>query len=139
MDCIIRRTSFTPGGVFSNLFDAKNNLIGVTGTHSYGLLPKLADGQYVCRRGMFRLEHELKPSERFQVLDVPDFQGAKVTGLLFHNGNFPQVESKGCELLGKQIQGSVVLHSVDMCEAFMALQAGLNEFGLTVKSGVVTC
>lgn len=78
-------------------------------------------------------------SERFQVMNVPDFMGMPVTDLLLHNGSFPQVDSKGCELLGRFSNGAMILDSKDFMAKFMGLQAGVNQFKLTVKSGVVTC
>lgn len=135
---ILRRTSFTPGGIFSHWFDALGNIVCVTGEHSYNLLPKLADGIYTCKQGMFQLDHEreagIPASLRWQILGVPPFQGQPVTDILVHMGNLPQIDSKGCVLTGTEIEGATVVNSGVAYRKLINLLIGRDTFQLTVKS-----
>ncbi len=126
MNMTLRRASFTPFGIFGTLFDAGENIIASTLEHSYNLLPKLPDGVYTCRRGMHRLAHMKQPFETFEICDVPGH-----TDILFHTGNRNE-DSAGCVLLGSEVKGSEIAYSRVAFDKFMAIQAGVEEFGLTV-------
>ena len=115
--------------VLSHAYDSGN------GNGSY--IPKVAPGTYTCKRSLHRLHGMDHDFETFEVMNVPDFQGKPVTGILFHAGNYNK-DSEGCFLLGKQVTfgpngGHMITESKVTFEKFMALQAGVNTFTLTVK------
>jgi hypothetical protein len=115
----------TENGIFGILVDDQVNQIAATAEHSYDGMPKLPSGTYQCKIG----QHELHsgPVVAFEVLNVPGH-----TGILLHVGNYPQTDSEGCILLGEARVGDMVTNSKLTFEKFMALEADLQEFTLTV-------
>lgn len=112
-------------GIFGELHAEDGSFIGVTLEHSYNLKPKLPPGLYKCVRGVHRLHSA--SIETFEITGVPGH-----TGILFHCGN-SQNDSAGCVLLGDRIGTMCILDSRPTFNRFMDLQAGINEFNLTVE------
>lgn len=137
MDLILRRMKWSSDGVFSDLLDENNNQICLAGEHAYsdvddGVQPKIPMGTYLCVRGEHQLEGMSAPFTTFEISDVPGH-----TNILFHAGNFPQIDSAGCVLLGEaieQINGVLgVSNSRATFESFMAMQDGVDSFTLLVE------
>lgn len=124
---ILNRALYREDGVFGDLVSESGDLSLLTLEHSYGLLPKVPKGDYVCKRTVW---HK-KGVETFEITGVPN-----ATRILFHTGNKEQ-DSEGCVLLGlARIEGNdgamVVTSSKDAYKRFMAYLEGVNEFNLTV-------
>lgn len=122
-------------GIFGQIKAEDGSLTLCTLEHPFSdgaaFVPKLATGVYTCQRGIHRL-HNLVPFETFEVMNVPDFQGKSVSGILCgHVGNY-QKDSDGCVLLGTSFGTGCILDSMDAFEAFMAIQTGCDSYQLTV-------
>ncbi len=138
MDLVLVRAEFRPDGIFSELCDPAGNMIAVTLERAYydplskGPVPKVPDGEYLCKRGVHKLAHMIHGFETFEVTGVPGH-----TNILFHVGNFSH-DSEGCILLGAniaQISGQqAITQSAKTFMRFLDLQEGTNEFKLFVKS-----
>lgn len=126
MDLTLKRTEFSDDGIFGELSDITGKRIAFTLEHSYSKVPKLPPGQYVCRRGLHRLEGMTDPFETFEIEDVPGH-----SDILFHVGNYNK-DSQGCVLLGRGRMGPMLKFSRFAFEDFLKLQAGFDEFTLTV-------
>ena len=135
MNCTLKRLQYRADGVFGDLRADDGSLIAQTLEHAYPCLPpddklfspKIPKGEYTCRR---RLSPHFK-RDVFEVLCVPE-----CTYIEIHWGNFDN-DSEGCILLGlhlgKATDGAQMLtYSRQAFDRFMALQAGVNEFTLTV-------
>jgi hypothetical protein len=127
---LIRRV-FREDGIFSELFDDKNNSIAVTLEHSYDNKPKVYDGTFTCIKGIHRL-HDNIPFDAFEITGVNGH-----TGILFHVGNYNK-DSDGCVLVGTDVQdtdsGRMVTHSMIAFSKFMAGLEGVSSFTLVVTS-----
>src|SRR5277367_5432365 len=104
MDLSITRTEYRSDGIFGQLYDDQGNVIAYILEHAYpdgsgGWIPKVAAGTYTCVRGNHELEGMTEPFVTFMLQGVPDFQGASVTNILLHWGNYDR-DSEGCFLLG---------------------------------------
>lgn len=132
MDCLLDRTDYTLDGVFGVLTSAAGDHICYTLEHGYegeaGPWAKLPLGTYTCQRGPHRLHGMVKDFDTFEVLNVPGR-----TGILFHWGNYNK-DSDGCILVGDKKVGNMVTSSRKMFAQFMALQAGVDTFTLTVRN-----
>lgn len=136
MDLILRRNLYRPDGIFGDIVDEAGKLVCVSLEHGYpdgkgGFVPKVAADVYNCvRHPPVRL-----PYETFLLEAVPDFQGKKVTGILFHCGNFNK-DSEGCILVGERLatdKGKQIIENSKVAFAkFMNLQKGLQSFNLVV-------
>ena len=137
MNLTLERYRFTSDGIFGYLRDDNNRLTLNTLEHAFpdgeSFVPKLAEGTYVCQRGMHQLAHMPLPFETFELGNVPDFQGEKVWGILIHVGNF-NGDSEGCILVGLAAGDSSIISSKEAFARFMAAEEGVNEFTLTVKN-----
>lgn len=120
------RNQKLPSGIFSSLIRDDGSTVCVTAEHSYEGVPKLLPGRYTCVRGTHRLHNDI-PFETFEIVGVPGH-----TGILFHIGNFPQIDSDGCVLVGKSIAGETITSSREAFKNFMTLMDGINEFPLEV-------
>lgn len=132
MDLVLTRTACRPDGIFGELKDESGHLIAYTIEHSYGegdaWAAKVPAGEYVCLRG----NHELHsgPIETFEVTGVPGHQG-----ILIHPGN-TEAASEGCILVGESICAGacqMITHSRATFARLMEMQAGVDEFRLTVQ------
>lgn len=93
---------FLSCGIFSELLDDKGNFFCSIGEHAYEqpdgtFKPRLPSGIYTCQKGAHSLS-DLVPFITFQIMNVPDH-----TGVLFHQGNYPQTDSHMCLLTGTGI------------------------------------
>lgn len=149
MDMTTTRKMLRQDGVFSVATrDDTGAQVFVTCEHAYpdgkgNFLPKLQPGKYTCQRGTHYLGPNLTPLETFEVLNVIDAQGAPHHGILFvHPGNWG-TDSEGCSVCGDTFaaganphdgmkQEEMVTNSRATFAKFMALQAGVNSFTLTV-------
>lgn len=134
-DYILTRKRSGLYGIFSELRSSSGTLMAYCLTHAYsdgkgGFVPKVPPGVYTCVRGVHQLENGVK-FETFEITGVPDFQGNKVTRILFHKGNVNN-DSKGCELMGTEQSQTAVLESRTAFELFMSLQEGKNTLTLEI-------
>lgn len=134
MDLTLTRNRFGANGIFGELNNASKNLNLVTLEHSFDLKPKLSPGTYTCVRGKHQLLDGKPPFVTFEITGVPDFQGNKVTKILFHTGNW-NVDSEGCVILGCLLGQGCVLESKIAFDRFMDLQTGCDSFTLVVDGG----
>lgn len=110
-------------GVFLNELDMpfavtaeppwRDNMVG---------LSCIPTGEYICKR-------TVSPhfGETFEVTGVPGR-----THILFHKGNIPLQDSKGCILLGEQFEPPGIQHSGHGFGEFMGLTKGEDSFTLTI-------
>lgn len=124
---ILTRDLYREDGIFSDLVSDDGKLNLLTLEHSYGLLPKLPKGDYICKRTVW---HK-KGIPTFEITGVPN-----ATRILFHTGNKEQ-DSEGCVLLGlARLEGNdgvmMVTSSKAAHKQFMAHFEGVNEFPLKV-------
>lgn len=120
------RRSYSPLGVFGELFDSTGVKICDTLEHAYeNDQPKLNTGEHSCVRGQHQLHSSDQPFETFEITGVPGH-----TGILFHVGNV-SADSSGCVLLGLSTPGKLV-ESRTTFNAFMARLKGINTFVLEV-------
>lgn len=137
MNLILRRSEAREDGILGKLYDTNDNLIAYTLEHAYdsghgngSYEPKVPAGAYTCVRGTHRLASMTHSFVTFEIENVPGH-----TNILFHSGNTND-DSNGCVLLGAgcvEMQGRAFLTtSRKAFQAFIALQANLNEFQLTV-------
>jgi hypothetical protein len=140
MDMILKRlpNGFRQDGIFSDLLDDQGNGLFAIGEHAYrqdnGLyLPKIPDGTYVCVRGIHRLIDMADSFETFEITNVPDH-----TNILWHVGNYPQLDSEGCCLVGSAINKGptawMITQSRIAFENFMQLHVNDKTFNLVVSS-----
>lgn len=110
-------------GVFLNELDMpfavtaelpwKDNMVG---------LSCIPAGTYTCKR-------TISPhfGETFEITEVP-----RRTHILFHKGNIPMQDSKGCILVGEQFEPPGIIHSGHGFGEFMSLLKGIESFNLTI-------
>jgi len=126
---------FTVDGVFGTYTSLDGTFKCKTAEHSYQQLdgsfaPKLPSGTYTCQKKMSQHFGEIV----FVILNVPGHSAVEI-----HRGDFPQVDSDGCTLLGEYIcpingdpGARMIANSKEAFMAFMALQKDTQEFTLTV-------
>jgi hypothetical protein len=124
---ILARDLYREDGIFGDLIAEDGDLDLLTLEHSYGLLPKVPKGEYVCKRTVW---HK-KGIPTFEITGVPD-----ATRILFHTGNKEQ-DSEGCVLLGlARLEGNDGVMLVSSSKAahkrFMEHFEGVDEFPLTI-------
>lgn len=153
MDLIATRKQCNKYGIFGELAQDqagvpyKSRFFCYIAEHSYQGRSKVPPGVYRCVRGTHSLAHHPEPFEAFEIMGVPNH-----TGILFHIGNQPQIDSSGCFLLGGDlmigeqdpeelttfgVDWSKDIHGLYLSKwAFkqlMSIQDGLDEFKLTLK------
>lgn len=131
MNLTLTRNEYREDGIFSTCTDEEGNEVAQTLEHSYGLEPKIPEGEYHCVRGVHRLNGMVGTFDTFEIQGIEGH-----TGLLFHWGNF-NADSEGCVIVGQhkvtQDDGTeMVTNSRQEFRDFMALQDGVDEFTLTV-------
>jgi hypothetical protein len=122
-------------GIFGELKD-QSDLIAVTLEHAYSeegsFRPKIPPGNYICVRGVHRLDGMKNDFLTFEITGV---QGH--SNLLFHWGNWNS-DSAGCVLLGETItklsSGQMITNSRLTFEKFIESYGKLTNFTLTVLS-----
>ena len=138
MNLILTRTTYRRDGIFGAIVaDETGAHICLSLEHSYlqadgTFAAKLPVGAYQCVRGPHRLHGMQSDFETFEISGVVGH-----SNILFHWGNFNK-DSEGCVLVGehliKQADGTEMIDNSRYTFAkFMALQAGVNVFTLTVK------
>jgi hypothetical protein len=95
-------------------------------------LPKIPNGTFTCVRGIHYLHSG--PVDTFEILGVKGHSGL----LICHIGNFPQANSNGCVLSGRQIStmangDQFITASKETYKAYIARLAGVTEFDLVVS------
>jgi hypothetical protein len=128
MNIFIKRTDYTPDGIFGVMTDEDGKQIAVSLEHSFNSAPKIATGTYTCVRHPATTH---LPYIKFELLDVPLFDGAEVTEILIHIGNY-NADSDGCILIGSHHNGDMIMDSKVTFMAFMALQSDVDSFTLTI-------
>lgn len=128
MDLTLTRLEIKDTGVFSSLTGPGLNL--AIAEHSYqnpdGTYgPKIPRGIYNCVRGQHTLHSG--PIETFEITGISGH-----TGLLLHPGNYPQIDSDGCCLVGSEREGDTVINSKVAFQLFLTAQTGSDTFQLTV-------
>jgi Family of unknown function (DUF5675) len=123
---------FCADGIFGEL-QKDGQFFCYTLEHSYDNKPKLADGNYTCKRGPHRLHGMTADFETFEIMGIPHFNGVAVTGVLFHWGNYNK-DSEGCVLLGSSETPTMVGNSRNEWAAFMHELIGFDSFELEVIS-----
>lgn len=136
MDLLMQRDKVDSTGCFSTIYTNGYVELFKVAEHSYQQpdgtwQPKIPDGVYQCELGTHQLEGQA-PFQTYEVLNVPGH-----SGILFHKGNLPEIDSIGCILLGTSVGvvngAPAVLQSAIAFQGFLNLQKGLNSFSLTVK------
>ena len=123
MNLVLVRKECSPEGIFSELQDESGKVLFQTLERSYDNKPKIPDGTFTCKRRQARVTH----GDAFEVMGVEGH-----SDLLFHIGN-TQIDSQGCILLGEERRGDAIYLSGVAFIHFMRLQAGTDEFQLTVR------
>lgn len=143
MNFKLKRSQSSLYGVFGSLVSDDEQFKFSTLEHAFLLpqcnefFPKVAAGLYTCKRGTHLLEpterHPApKPFDAFEVQNVPNFAGQKVTKILIHVGNYNK-DSDGCILIGNAIQASCLIESQAAFDRFMELQDGVDAFTLFIE------
>jgi hypothetical protein len=115
-------------GIFSTIFDESGKKIAVGAEHSYKNKPLIPSGVYLCKR-------RFSPKFQYDIFWLTDVPGHDLIEI--HRGNWPQIDSQGCILLGESVieydNGSVAISkSKKTFESFMKIQSGVDEFQLTI-------
>lgn len=136
----LTRLDYLNTGIFGTLIDPDTMFAVFVAEHAYPVAPdagssstswapKVPKGVYKCLRGHHQLPGMPAAFETFELQNVPGH-----SGILFHSGNLPQIDSEGCLLLGLDRQGDVaVLDSKEAFSLFMKNLEGLNEFTLEIS------
>ena len=137
MDLLLTRVHVGPEGAFGTLSPLGKPPFVLTIERTYPATAdswtvKVPPGTYSCVRGI----HQLKNGPPFSTFEITGVSGH--SNILFHTGN-TELDSEGCVLLGLTF-GAIngergVLQSKSAFVLFMARQANLREFTLTVKGG----
>lgn len=137
MNMTLSRTEYKQSGIFGAIEPEDQAFLLLTAEHAYlnhsvdlhdYYMPKVPIGTYRCVRGLHRLAHMTDDFETFEVTGVEGH-----TDILFHSGNYPQVDSAGCILLGLASDfNTEVTHSKLAFERFMEYLKGVDEFTLEV-------
>lgn len=134
---ILTRQKSTQDGIFGQLTKDGYRICS-TLEHAYNAgndqwVAKLSAGEYTCKRGLHKLEGMDRQFEAFQVMDVPDFRGLPVTGILFHIGNYNR-DSAGCILVGQVGTNPLMIcESKGTFDSFMYSLKDTDTFTLTVQ------
>ena len=126
------RKELTENGIFSELLNENGRHICFVAEHAYDSLPKVPDGIWAVELGAHQLDHG-GPQRLYCIQGIPGHEG-----ICFHRGNYPQIDSDGCLLLGKEIVTAngvqMVTNSVEAFDSFMTLMAGISTFQLQVST-----
>jgi len=129
----LTRNEIGANGCFGILTDNSGNQIAVTTEHSYlqpdgSYVPKTPAGTYTCIKGKHTLEHHPVPFDAFEITNVPNH-----TQILLHIGNYPQVDSNGCVLLGEKRVGDMITNSKIIFLNFMNAMSTTDSFQLIIS------
>jgi Family of unknown function (DUF5675) len=141
MKFLLTRTKCDKDGCFGELKNEKYEIVAFTAEHTWQQVdgswaPKIAAGSYTCQRGQHQLLHMTHTFDAFMLLNVPEFMGKPVSKCLLHMGNWPQIDSDGCILVGEAIapsnKGPMVTNSNTVLTEFMTSTKGLQTIDLEV-------
>ena len=131
IDLYLQRVSSTEYGVFGVLLDALEIPFSVTAE-----LPDLGNqvgiscipmGRYLCKRVMYN-------RGGYETFEITDVTGR--THILFHKGNVPTEDAKGCVLIGElfePVHGKpAIQQSGKGFKEFMKMFEGRDEFTLVI-------
>jgi len=141
MDLQIAPISCNASGWFGDVQQLNGTHLLFVANHAYqqpdgSWAMKIPAGAYTCQLDPHAQLQHGAPFAAYEVTGVPEHWG-----ILFHIGNFPQLDSEGCFLLGTDIQMlapagqeavPAVVGSGIAFDKFMALQNGGASFRLTV-------
>lgn len=141
MDLTFRPLTCDAHGYFADVLDPSGTRRFSVAAHAYQQIggawaPKVGPGSYTCMRGQHQIENgpNGQPGPLFETFEITGVTGH--VGILFHLGNWPQIDSEGCALCGSSIgilNGlPAVVGSGIAFATFMALQIGQPSFSLTV-------
>lgn len=131
----LTRTDYLATGIFGLLTDRDNRLIFCTAEHAYPVTsdavtasisyaPKVPAGTYTCKR-------RLSPEFGYDLFWITDVPGA--TWIEIHIGNYPQVDSEGCVLLGlARVGNTEIVKSRRAFDQFMDSLTGIDSFELEI-------
>lgn len=137
MNLKLTRTETSEEGTFGELLDESGTKIAYTAEHSYlqndgTWTPKTPAGIYTCQKGQHQLHSMPAPFTTYQIMNVPGH-----TNVLLHVGNWPQIDSDGCVLLGEAIvpssKGKMVTNSKVVFAEFITLEGGIDSFQLEIS------
>jgi hypothetical protein len=134
MDIILARKNIDGNGTFGVFLDPRGNYLYDVGERSY---PN-DDGTWYTKLpvGKWLFVRYLSPKHGYELFvcnDVPNHPEIEV-----HIGNFPQVDSEGCSLIGKSLgwtnnKTRMICNSTLAFKEFMALQKEVDSFTMTVE------
>lgn len=123
MNPTITRQPESPGGFFGEMTDESGSHVCYTLERSFAGAPKIPTGQWTCVR---RLSPHFQ-CELFMLTNVPGHDFLEI-----HPANW-ESQLDGCIAVGDSISPPMLVSSRDAFNRFMALQAGVDSFTLTVK------
>lgn len=125
---LLVRYEFCEKGIFGVLLskDFKCETLEHAYQKDNTFVPKVPEGEYLCRKGMHRLLGMDRDFETFEIENVPEH-----TNILFHSGN-TNADSEGCVLLGAVRAGDAVAVSRGTFQALMSFLGSDEEFNLKV-------
>lgn len=131
----VQRLDYLASGIFGTLSNEDSTLFLGCAEHSYPVLPadavslstsyqpKVPPGQYTCLRRM-------SPKFGYEVFCLQDVPGC--TFIEIHPGNYPQVDSDGCFILGMSRVGDMLQMSQAAFKLFMGALSGVDSFELVI-------
>lgn len=127
MNCTLKRHDYLVDGIFGCLLDDSGDKICVTLEHSFSQ----PDGSFkpIIQPGTYTVVRRLSPKFGYDIFLITGVVGH--TFVEMHVGNV-NADSDGCVLLGLQQWGEMIIHSRDAFNKFMALQAGVDSWELTI-------
>jgi hypothetical protein len=137
MNLKLNRTETSDQGTFGELLDETGKVIAYTAEHAYlqddgSYAPKAPVGIYTCQKGQHQLASMSQPFTTYQIMNVPGH-----SNILLHMGNWPQIDSDGCCLLGEAIvpssKGKMVTNSRAVFAEFITLEGGIDSFQLEIS------
>lgn len=134
MNLILKRNDFSENGIFGTLSNQDDGTkIASVAEHAYlqpdgSYAPKTPVGTYTCVKGKHTLEHHPVPFDAFEITNVPGH-----TNILLHIGNYPQIDSEGCCLLGDERIRDMVTNSRVTFLNFMNSMATTDSFILAIS------
>lgn len=123
---VLTRKRIIPDGIVGILV-GDNGFNCATLERTWEGLPKVPGGNYICIRGLFRLEGQTSLQSYFQITNVPNH-----TDILFHPANYI-TDLNGCVGLGTEGSNpNMICESRITFQSFMSSLQNTNSFELTV-------
>ena len=134
MDLVLSRKEIGENGCFSDMTDTKGNFLFYCGEHAY----LQDDGSYQPKipKGKWRFNRFFSEKHGYDVFMCNEIPGH--TFIECHVGNWPQVDSDGCILIGKGRgftlkKENMIQDSKNGFKEFMDLQKDSNSFIMIVE------